>query len=277
MEAKDILSLIGFEAEEGAEIQLDAVRDHFNNSFLAVGELNDKHPAIEKMINSSVGQRFGSLQTTLISQAKENGLDLKHSDFKDKKIEEIIPSIFGGFKEKMESVKKPDSKLAEELDRWKNEASTYQSTVEQLQTQLSEKDTQFENEKRTWLVDHAENEAWGSINFSPNANNLMKRGFKSAIKEKYDFVTDDSKQVWPVYKDGDKKGSRVQNPSNLTKMMTMGELLQFEAKSNGLLAEPNEGKPGAKPNGAQAQRQAPTRDVNSRVKTNPRFGGGVVA
>ena len=276
MEIKDFLTLVGYEVEEGKEIQIDAVRDHLNNSFLPVSEINDKHPAIEKIVNSSVGQRFGSLQTTLISQAKENGLELKHSDFKDKKIEEIIPSIFGGFKEKLEAVKKPDSKIAEELDRWKNEASTYQSTVEQLQTQLQEKDQMFENEKKSWLVNHAENEAWNSINFSPTANDLMKRGFKSAIKEKYEFVTDDAGQVWPVYKEGDKKGSRVQNPSNIAKMMTLGELLTTEAKNNGLLAEANEGKPGAKPNGVQTPKATP-QTPNARVKVNPRFGGGVVA
>lgn len=269
MEAQELLKLVGFEAEEGKEADIEAVRNHFNNTFIPVTEINEKHPAIEKIIGSSFGQKMGSIQTALIAQAKENGLEVKHSDFKDKKIDEIIPVIFGGFKEKIDAVKKPDSKLQEELERWKKESASYQETVQTLQSQNEELKTGFENEKKSWLVNHAENEAWNSINFAPTANDLMKRGFKAAIKEKYDFTADDTGKVWPVYKEGEKKGSRVQNPNNLSSMMSLQDLLTYEAGKAELLAKPNEGKPGGTP---KTTGQPPKAEQqNNNVRVNPRF------
>lgn len=269
MEAQELLNLVGFKAEEGKEADIEAVRNHFNNTFVPVSEINEKHPAVEKIIGSSFGRKMGTLQTALISQAKENGLDFKHSDFADKKIDEIIPVIFGGFKDKLEAIKKPDSKLQEEIDRWKGEATTYKETVQTLQSQTEELKTGFESEKQSWLVDHAENEAWGSINFVTTANDFTKRGFKSTIKDKYNFVADAEGKVWPEHKDGDKKGSRVQNPNNLSTVMSLPELLTYEAGKAELLAKPNEGKPGGRPpvNGGQPPRSTP----NDRVRVNPRF------
>lgn len=269
MEVNEVLSLIGLTPEDGKEIEKETIINHMNSAFVPVTELNDKHPAVEKIIGSSFGQKMGSLTTSLIAAAKENGLDVKHSDFKDKKIDDIIPVIFGSFKERIEAVKKPDSKLQEELDRWKNEASGYQSSLQKLENEKNDLITNFDNEKKGWLVNHAENEAWGTVKFSPTVNDLMKRGFKDAIKEKYDFITENDGKVWPVYKTGDKKGSRVQNPNNVSTVMTVSELLNHEAKAEGLIAAANEGNPGGKPNGTKPTgQQSPT---PQNVRVNPRF------
>lgn len=271
MEANELLSLMGFETPEEGEANIDQVREHFNNTFIPVSEINEKHPAVEKIIGSSFGQKMGSLQTALVSHAKENGLDLKHSDFKDKKIDEVIPEIFGGFKKKLETQKKPDNKLTEELERWKNEANQYQETIEQMSGQIEETKNQFESEKKNWLINHAENEAWNGVNFSKEANDLMKRGFKATVKEKYSFVTDDEGKVWPVHNQGEKKGSRVQNPNDLSKMMGIQDLLKHEAKANGLLAATNEGQPGGKP--ADRKPSVERDEPNKNVRVHPRFAG----
>ena len=271
MEINDLLSLIGVEKPEDGELTLDTVREHINSTFIPVNDISNRSDLIDPIVNKGIGQRLGSLQTALISQAKEAGLDVKHKDFEGQKLEDIVPTIFGGFKSKLEGVKKPDSKVQEELERYKTEMSTYQQTIESLEAEKNNLLNDFKVKEQGWVINHANNQAWESLRLSPQVDELKKIGFKTRFDSQYELKTDENGQVFPVYRTGDKKGSRVQNPAKLSEYLGLSELLNHEAKTLGLLAEANEGKPGAATGSKKPSAPAKVIERPTNVRINPRF------
>jgi len=271
---EDLLKLLGFEKPEDQEdeVTIDQVRDHVNSHFVPVNEISDRKDILEPIINKSIGQRLGSIQTAVISHAKNSGLDVTHKDFEGKKVEEILPEVFGRFKEKIDGVKKPDTKLEKELEGLKADLGTYKSTIEELESKNQALAEEYKQKEQGWLINHAKNQAWESVSFSPEVDELKKIGFKSQFESKYDLKTDDSGNVVPVYKDGDKKGSRVQNPTKLSEHLGLSELLKHEATQLGLIAKPNEGKKGGKSNGG-SERTTKPEETKSKIPLSPRFAG----
>ncbi|MCA1763874.1 MAG: hypothetical protein LC664_12905 [Flavobacteriales bacterium] len=272
---EELLKLIGFEKPEDSEeeITIDQVREHINGHFVPVSDIPNRQDILEPLMNKAVGQRLGSLQTSLIKSAKEAGLDLKHNDFEGKKLEEIVPDVFGRFKEKLSTVKKPDGKLQEELERYKSELGTYKSTIDELEQQKESIANEYKQKEQGWIVNHAKNQAWGSLKLSPEVDEYKELGFRTKFDSKYDLRSDDTGNVFPVYKDGEKKGSRVQNPAKLSEHLGLQELIQHEAQNAGLLAKANEGKSGGGGQGESGKRTTTPETPNGKVKLNPRFAG----
>lgn len=273
MEAKEIFSLIGFEPEEGKEPTIDQLREYHNSQFASISDLANRKDLIDPIVSKATGQRLGSIQTKLVSSTKELGLDMNHADFKDKTIEDLIPVVFGGIAEKIKSGQKPDSKLQAELDRIKGEYSSLKESASGYETKMKELSDNFATEKSNWLKEHAENEAWKKINFSPKANDLTKIGFEATIKSAYESMVDENGNIYPVYKTGDKKGSRVANPHKITEHLKWEDLLLSEAKKSDLLADPHNGKP-TKPEGSGQQnpnRQPQQPQGQGARRMNPRF------
>lgn len=244
---KEILQLIGYETPEGEEASIEKIREHVNSKFVPVSEISNRSDIIEPLVTNAIGKRLGSLQTSLIKQAKDLGVEIKHSDFKDKQVEDILPVFFTDIKTRLEAKPKDDGALAEELKSIKSERDTFKNSLEEMQNTLQTKEQEFTKERSNWLVNQEQSKAWEGIKFGTAVKPYEIKGFKADISEKYDSKTDEDGKVYPVYKTGEKKGSRVQSPTNATKMMTWSELLSSEAKKADLLAKENEGKPGGKP------------------------------
>lgn len=253
VELKDVFTLIGFEPPEGddAEFSIEDIRNTVESRFIPIDEIETRQDVIEPIVSKHIGQRLGQLQTGLIKEAKGLGLELSHSDFKDQKIEEIYPAIFGKIGEKLSNVKKPDGKLNEELERYKNEFTELKTGYEQLQSTLSEKESQFQQERESWEINHVRSEDWKGIKLSPEVDKYKRRGFETEFSEKYALKKFED-GIFPVYAQGERQGSRVKG-SNLSKPMTHAELLQKELEEAGMLAKPHEGKQVRKPSNGQQQ------------------------
>lgn len=271
MEAQDILSLIGFEATEGEEPNIDKVRDYIGTQFVTVKDLPNRKDLIEPILKGAIGQRIGSLQTKLVSSAKELGIDVNHADFKDKQIEDLIPSVFGGIAEKMNATKQPDDKLSKEVERLNKEYGDLKGLYTAKDNEITELQSNFAAKESNWKIDHSVNEAWKTINYLPTVNALSKKGFESTIKENYDSQVDADGNVWPVYKSGSQEGSRVKNPVKMTEDLNWSNLLTMEAKKAELLAEAHSGKP-ARTAGTERRQERPEPQAGAR-KVHPAFAG----
>lgn len=269
VEIKELFTLIGFEPpEDDAEFSIEDVRNTIESRFVPIDEIETRQDVIEPIVSKHIGQRLGQLQTGLIKEAKGLGLELSHSDFKDQKIEDIYPSIFGMIGEKLANVKKPDGKLNEELDRYKSEFSELKTGYDQLQTTLQEKETSFQQERESWEINHVRSEDWKGVKLSPEVDKYKRRGFETEFAEKYALKKFED-GIFPVYATGDRQGSRVKG-ATLSKPMTHAELLQKELEDAGMLAKPHEGKQVRNPAPGQTQQPAGSPNEGGR-RIHPAF------
>lgn len=270
MEANEILSLIGFEPTEGEEPTIDQIREYHNGNFAQISDIANRRDVIDPIVSKAIGQRLGSLQTKFVSSAKELGIEINHADFKDKPIEDLLPAIFGGIGEKLKAPKKTESELQKNYERLQLEYNELKNEVPKFQSQIEEITANFQKEKTDWLKNHAEDEAWKKLTFAPTANELMKRGFEAQIKSTYESMVDEQGNIYPVYKTGDKKGSRVANPAKITEHLKWEDLLMAEAKKVDLLPEAHAGKP-TRPTSQPTRTAAPVTPQTGVRKVHPRF------
>ena len=276
MEANEILKLIGFELPEGTELkdlQIDSVRDYIGEKFVTVNDLKNRKDLIDPFVKGEIGKRLGSIQTKLISSGKELGLEVSHTDFEGKQLEDMIPTLFSGISEKLKATKQPDDKLSKEIERVTTEYNQLKEAYTGKESEFNELKTGFETEKTNWIKGREEGEAWKTVAYLPTVKPFERIGFETTIKNTYDSAVSESGEVYPVYREGEKKGSRVKNPSKLTEDLKWSDLLKLEAQKAELLADAHSGKV-VKPQGGQTRQpqEQPKPQAGAR-RVHPSFAG----
>ncbi len=272
MEAQEILDLLGFTPTEGEDITIDQVREYYDKTFIPIADIPNRKDIIDPYVKAGIGQRLGSLQTKFVSSAKDLGIDINHADYKDKPIEDLLPTVFGSISEKLKAKPKGDSKLQEDYERISKEYTDLKNEVPKFEEQINGMKTEFQNEKSNWLKSHAENEAWKKVKFASTTNDLMKVGFESKIKSTYESIVDETGNIYPVYKAGENKGSRVKSPTKVTEHLKWDDLLLMEAQKENLLPAPHDGK-ATKPVANPRQQQTQPQTQQGARKVHPNFMG----
>jgi hypothetical protein len=189
-----------------------------------------------------------------VSRAKELIPGLTHE--KDKTIDDLIDPIFDGLKAQIEDAKKSGKGGNEEYERIKTEYQNLQNVhttkLSEYEQKLQDLQNEFAAKESTWKIEHAKQEAYKKVPFSPNVNKHTRKGFDVEFEEKYQFQSFDD-GIYPVHATGPLKGSRVKSPKNQAADLSYEDLLKMEAEQAGILAKPHEGKPGAPPQPAGQQ------------------------
>lgn len=278
MEVKELLELIGLADVDQDNITVDTVRDHVNQTFVPIAQLGSRKDLIEPFVNKAYGARIGPLQTMLLKQAKENGLDVTHGEFKDKSIEEVVPELFQRFKSKIEvGAASPDAdKYLREIDKIKGERDTYQSSLSDWQKKYTDLEANFADKEFRAKINAAKLAAFDSVKYPAGTKETEKIGFKAIFDNEFDLEIE-NENVFVAYKNGEKRGSRVQSPKNAAKMMTLQEAIEIKAKELLLWSDnPHEGRSAA-PNRAyvpQASAAGQQQQQPTGRQAHPKFGIG---
>lgn len=255
----EFLELIGFTPEEGKEPNIEDVRNHVNKTFVAIDQIGNRRdildPIIDQKVNKTVGGRLGKLQTAIIKNGKELGLEIAHSDFENKPIEEVAESIFERVKTNFEDLKKggkTNEEYEKKIQTLTAERDTFQSSLEQSQNDFLAFKDNLEKERVKSAKKNSVDSAFNSIKWTANTPNISKTGLRATFDGTYD-VEIENDTTFVVDRTS---GNRVQNPKNAAKMLTVAEAMEALARKESLWSDsPDEGKPAPK-------RQTPAPQTN---------------
>jgi prenyltransferase beta subunit len=154
-----------------------------------------------------------------------------------------LPDVFGKIKASFDEFKtaKPDEVLAKKFEQREKEFATLSEQYQRVQQDYDGYKSQVQADKINTAKKLIQQTAYNGINWKTNATTLEKKGFRSEIEDQYDIEVADDGSHFAVYRIGDKKGSRVSNPSVANKFMTFDELVMHEATKEKLIADPREG------------------------------------
>lgn len=276
VELKDILTYLDIKAEEGKELSFEDVKTHVQTKFVPVDHLQQRQDLLDPFIKAAVGQIAGSTQTAIISNAKDLGVEVTHKDFEGRKLTEVIPEIFGKVKSALDEYKgkKPDEQLIAKLAQRETEYKTLADQFNGVKSEYDGYKQQVQFEKVSATKNLVKQQSFGAISFKTNASELEKTGFKALIENDYDLEVDENGNSFAIHKNGDKKGSRVQNPASATSFLKFDELVKMKAAELKLIADPREGQPARSTYQQPTQQAAQPANGQATRKFNPRAGIG---
>jgi len=241
IEAKDLLTYAGIDPEKFENI--DAAKAAFDESFIKKDGIKDLLIKQPELADPIIGKRMNIIERKAFSLLEEAGLET--DEFKGKKIEEVFDTALPKFKEHLGKLKQSDDgkvkELNEQLEKYKNSLKDTKSLLDTTKTEFDQYKTNVVQEKRTAKIDDYFNQAYGTIDFSPEADEVKKIGFKAIVKEKYKIELDEQEK--PIVVDA-KTNERIKDPNKHGQFMELGDLLKLEAEKTGVLRKnPHSGKP----------------------------------
>ena len=275
MEAKDVLELIGFKAEEGKDFTAEDVSKHINKSFIHVGQIENRRDIIDPIINKAVGSRIGKLETATIKWAKDLGVEVTHGEFDGQKIEDVQESVFTKIKAVIDAKPKDtvDVKAWEsKLDKVRAESDTFKNSLTDFQKKYSDLETSIVTEKTEAVKNAALQTGLSTIKWPNGTTDITKEGFKAIFHNTYGLLPEKD-AVYVTAKTGENIGNRVQHPKKLDELMKVSEAMEFLAREKGLWTDsPHEGKPASRPPATSTQQRQPNPNRRERM-ANPAFFG----
>lgn len=217
---------------------IDQLRDQFGLVFARKDTYKSELLKDPTVVSAIAGKALGSI-TTKIKQLGKNefGIEFEESETKDKTPEEIASIVVAKAKTKYESelndIKSKFPKDSSELEKeWQAKLAQANQNIEQWKSQASTAMQEYENykgqielEKKSTKRNQAMQEAFGSVKFAPEANELIIEGFKSKINSEYKFDFDDQGNFTTF----DKEGKVVFNPKKHDIPYSPAELLKDKA------------------------------------------------
>lgn len=206
-------------------------------------------PDVQQQVMSTkyrVGRkRLGDLAKTL-------GVDVDDELLKSGDLLDIIPKVneavkpvledLNGWKAKAEKAV-PDDVVKEwqgKLKTAEKERDAFKGQAVEWQEKYNGLDTEVKTSKRKGIVDGEWNAALGGIQFHQGVDDLKRKGFVAAMKEKYRIDIDDEFKPRMV----DASGNPVKHPKKAGEMLGLAEAIKQEAATMKLLGEnPHGGKP----------------------------------
>jgi molybdopterin converting factor small subunit len=273
-EAVELLKFLEIDPEKIESI--DKAKESFAGIYVA-----RKHAASdEDIVNSIVGQRFGSLETKLKKSFKDVGVDFD-DEFKGKKFEEQIELTASKLKTKFTELQELSgkgsdekvNKLQAELEKHKQKIQDLSSLNENLSGEFEKVKLSSQSELKNYIIDNHKTKALSSVlTKATNMDDLKRKGFESYIAEKYELDIDEQKNPIVRMKEN---GKPVASKLKASAFATFDEILEAEAKELKLIASaPGAGNPiqtwKAPQPPAPAAGQAPVK------RANPRFGGNAI-
>lgn len=245
---------------------VDAFKEAMEERYVTIDAAHT-NPAVTKRV---LGKFNGVIERKVGKIAKDLGVDVpKDVDALDliDIISDPVASLKGEvsqWKEKAEKglgddvVKEWEKKvktLEKERDLFKGQAVEIEGRYNTLNEEIAT------TKKRT-VIDTTWDRALASVPFHSGVNELLKEGFVSKVKQKYQIELDE--ELKPTLKDA--KGNPIKHPKKVGELLTLDEALKLDAKEFKLVADnPHANKPVEGANG---------RKVATPPPATPIAGGG---
>lgn len=234
MELSEILKYQGIELGEDATIE--DYKAAFDERYLT------KENALQSdaIRNHFMGEATYTHARELIRAAKENDIELtpdekklpigdlsrlvvaKKSEFWDSKVKELEKGS-----------KKPSEELNAIKEKYESLNTRYNEELnakKELQQLVEEKENQFTTFKKDFKLNQAKNDIFGSLKYSDNANDLLKKGFMATVNEKYKIQLGDDES--PIITDVE--GNRIKDPNKHGSFLDPVSVLTNELNEAGL-------------------------------------------
>lgn len=244
-----ILTYLGFETDKIKTE--DDFKAQFESKF-GVKELLLKDPAFTGKI---FGQKIGSIEAKVKSNAKKMGVDFTPDELKDKGVEDILELSFAKIaainKQTMDDFEKASKgSVDEQVKTWKDKYQSVESKLKDTEGLLTKTSTEFEGFKKdqvtkvkTDTILNFRKSAIGKLEFKQDVTPVEKMGFESVLNDKYQFDLDESGSPFV----SDKSGQRIPSKKTTGTFMGVDEILQEELIANKLAKiNPSGGKPASK-------------------------------
>lgn len=236
LKPETILTFLGFKAEENTTEEL--FKANFESKF-GVKELLLKDPTFTGKI---FGQKIGSIEAKVKSNAKKMGVDFTPEEIKDKGVEDILELSFMKIadmnKKAMDDAEKASKgTVDEQVKTWKEKYTQLESKHKDVEGLLTKTSSEFEGFKKEQVnkfkndnILNFKKTALGKLEFKQDISPVEKMGFESVLNDKYDFDLDETGV--PFIKN--KKGERIPSKKTIGTFMTADEILQEELIANKL-------------------------------------------
>lgn len=273
MELNDVFGLIGFTPKEGEDVTPDILRAHINKSFVPVAGIESRNDIIDPIVSKQIGNRLGKMQTSLVKHGKELGLELTHSSFEGKAVEDVLEHVFGEAKTKLTELKagkvKPNEEYEKKISALKSERDTFQASLTDIQKEFETFKSQVEREKAEAEKNSILESAFGKVKWPAGTKDVSKMGLRTLFEKEYDLETENG----TAYVLSRVSGGRVQSPTNAAAMMTAEDAVIALAKREGLWTDsPHEGEKKKAP-GTSGQPPAEPNPRARERKAHPAFFG----
>lgn len=233
MELKDLLDLIGIDADD--KTTLDDVKAKFHETWASVKLV----PTDERFTKPIVGKALGSITTALQRSFKSTGIELSDEELKDKRVEEIIDLGFGKVGGKIKELDEKskagnDTKLKkaeEELENWKKKYEERDTLYQTVKGEFETKEKEWDGKYKSFKLNQKVADAESKLNYSDQADEYRRLGFKTKLSEKYRLELDDQDNI-AVY---DAKTNQRVITDNKKEEAKWEDILTKEADLAGLL------------------------------------------
>jgi hypothetical protein len=245
IEAVELLKYAGIDPEKFDKIE-DA-KEAFDTNFIKKDGIKDFLIKQPEYADPIIGKRMSIVERKTFSLLEEAGIDTEQ--FKGKKVEEIFDAALPTFKETIANYKKSatsgnDEKikeLSESLEKYKSKVKDTESLLNTTKTEFEKFQENIKVEKKTNAINDYFGKAFSSIDFSPEADELKKEGFKSVISKKYGLDLDEEGKPY-VFSAETKE--RIKDPEKHGSFMDFDKILKLEAEKLGVIKKnPYSGKP----------------------------------
>ena len=189
-------------------------------------------------------------------------------------LDQFIPAISNKVGEIDSWKKKAETAVADDVVKeWQTklkstekERETFKQQAVEWQEKFNGLDTEVKTTKRKSIIDREWDQALSGVAFHPGVDDLKKRGFVSAAKERYRIDLDDELKPKMV----DASGNPIKHPKWAGELMSLSDAVKDMAKEFKLLQDnPHAGKPVA-----QSFQQRP---IQQNVQAAPSSQGAIRA
>ena len=186
------------------------------------------------------GKKIGSL-TTKIKQLGE----FEAKEIEGAKIEDLLTKFAEKKNAQIEEWKSKgkegnDKKLTDliaELDKEKLSKSELKKALEEKETYIQTKESEFGNTFKTYKINDKVGKIKSSLPFIDDFSKkeVLKTGFEALVNSKYKFDLNDKDEVEVFMADG----SHIKNPKKAGEFLKPEEVLLMEAEAQGLIKKNN--------------------------------------
>ncbi len=222
LEAKDVLSFIGFENVN----DIEELKTKFNEKYVPT----ETH-------KTTLGEVNGKVTHAIKKNFKEIGIELSADELKDVSTTDLPALYTSKAKEKFDDLQSQtkltkdqiESELGKDLEKYKQQVSDLTQMKETLSSEFTTFKTNVETENKNREINTRLGAAKGSLRFSDKVDDFTKKGFHLTVAEKYKFEVEDGKEAVR-----NSEGTIIMSKANAGTPATFNEVYEQEFKSTEL-------------------------------------------
>jgi hypothetical protein len=274
---EDALEVTGFKAVDLESYEsAEDFKKAYEQKFIARSAITEDGDLMKEL----AGRINGPYESAIRKTIKESGIEIDNKDLNGLQIPEIFKAVvdkgFVPLREQLAAFQESgsgggDEVMKKELGKWKEKAEKFNSQAteyKELHTKLTDELEQvksgFENEKKSIKIETQVSDIFGKIKFktgglSPEATDMIKKGFQNEVKSNFKFDLDDAGKLVILSSDGKK----VTDKKESGKILEPFDAVKNFAVDNKIWEDnPHSGKTTRVVTTQSAQSDAPQRKVH---------------